>query len=413
MNRPPSLQCLAYLRQALSQSVRHAFSGSAKRVRHRSLHSTSEDKLTFCSVKLQRQEQQAASTSILNGVSNSKIRSRKHLKVDSSFVQAQSARSPTDLQRLTSTKLHGLLEICRKLEAWQELISLYQKYFEQRPATVPLVPSAQSFHYYVLAQYKVRNQQFMYSLKQQLSAGLTDELFKVETVNIVLQYFVKQGQLSEALALLDELEKHGSPFDVVSFNTVLNGARAGAGNEKYLSHVLSRMSAKGTAFSTETYNILVSTYHQLGLQSKALDCFREALAVNKASTSTYNTIMSQELSRGFWNSAWSLLLTMRSRAIPRNERTYSPFLLFLTKNNTHAKRIKRLLELMEEDVIALGPASYNTVLHSFLFSGMYENAQKVLMTMKEKSVKVTERTFDVIQHFLEQCSTTFSMHLLP
>ncbi|CCG81984.1 protein of unknown function [Taphrina deformans PYCC 5710] len=250
----------------------------------------------------------------------------------------------------------------------------------------------------------------MYDLKLQLLAGLPKELCKVETLNIALQHFVKAGQLSGLLALLESLDTGGYLLDVISYNTVLNAARAGAGNEKYLNHVLRIMSLKSIEFSTETYNILISSYHQLGMHAKALTCFREALATRKAATSTYNTIISQELSGESWHSAWSILVAMRKRAIPRNEKTYSPFLLFLSKNNMPSDRIAQLLEMMNADAIPLDSGSYNTVLHSLLFSGMYESAQKVLMAMREKSVKVTERTFNVIQHFLGQCSMDFSKH---
>lgn len=96
----------------------------------------------------------------------------------------------------------------------------------------------------------------------------------VVTVTKVLQLLCNVGRVKEATEVFERVETKGGTVDVLAYNTLIEGY-CKSGNVKVGRFILKDMESKGSLPNADTYNKLIFGYCELGMFDSAVDLFNE------------------------------------------------------------------------------------------------------------------------------------------
>lgn len=401
MSRAPSVQCLSYLRNALS---RRPVSCLARR--HRSRNSCRS--LSNSSTRLARDVENEAPSAWDAVVSSLAKKDRAANSNEPGRLRHHQHKTSLSLEEVRALSPGNFFALLRGYHHSGEFSNVVRAFEAYHPGRSPWRQAVwpPSLNFYIQAHIRLRdNDPLLDGLLRDFQQHPKSSSYDSRTANIMLNYLIVCKKPIEAFNMLEDLHVRRFPLDTVSYNTVLNGARAGSASARQLGQILKLMADRNVPRDTRTINIVVATMCQLKEYKKAHKFLVDACESGLANTTTYNTVISAELVRGNWSSASSLLRDMRDQQIARDEATYAPFLRVLTQQKDTA-HVSQLLDLVRDDKIALSAPSFNTLLHGLLFSGDLNQAASLLELMQAQDT-TSEATFRTILHFYKGCSTSF------
>lgn len=403
MSRAPSLQCLSYLRSALSCLHTAPRSKRAKCSGSRTWFSTCRISQSEASASCVIERLQwTAATRHISQIDNLSRDPSKPERLR--YIREQANLPPGPRSSLED--FSRLLRTCNSYGAWRDLIRLFEKYYYDDSHTAVCEISPSLFNLYIQAHFKLQNDQTLDRLLREFLAHPTRVHYTTQTANIFLNHLVVSGEITQALNVLENLQRQKFPIDVVSYNTLLKGARFGYANLSLVQRILASMKVHKLEPDSMTMNSVVAAYCDCRAMKNASHYLGQAIIQGLANTVTYNTMINAFLAKRDWASAWSVLQSMQARKVRRDEATYGPFLVYLTAQK-HAADIPRLFTLMRNDGIVISIGSYNILLHAMLFSGQQEAAVDLLDHMLSKDLEATNRTFEMMVYFYQGCLTTF------
>lgn len=303
------------------------------------------------------------------------------------------------------SEVRELLLSFRRLNAWQDMVRLFEKYYGSGSAQKRNIP-ASLFNLYLNAQVKLRNDRILNRCIEQFLLSPNEYRYSTNTANIFLNHLVRSGEIAQAVKMLDGLHKVNFRLDVVSYNTLLKGARIGRTNLELVQLVEMSMKMRKIEPDPQTMNTMIAAYCDCEDRTAAYELFATAVDQGLADSITYNTMIDSHLAARDWVSAWSLLESMQKHQIPRDEATYGPFLVYLTSHDQTDKAIK-LLKLIRLDNVAVSIGMFNILLHKLLLAGHHDIAATLLDTITHKGLEATERTFGMILQFYQTRTTRF------
>ncbi|KAM3321988.1 pentatricopeptide repeat-containing protein, mitochondrial [Capsicum chacoense] len=201
--------------------------------------------------------------------------------------------------------------------------------------------------------------QALVMLEKSFSKGYIPD---VVTVTKVLELLCKHGRASEAVEVLTRVEERGGIVDVVAYNTLINGF-CRLGKVKVGCRLLKEMELKGCMPNTDTYNGLISGLCDSKMLDLALDMFNE----------------------------------MKRVGINWNFVTYSTLINGLCSGGRVEAGLK-ILELMEDDkgasLIPISP--YNGVIYGFYKENRLEEALAFLRKMENLFPRAVDRSASIL-----------------
>jgi len=211
------------------------------------------------------------------------------------------------------------------------------------------------------------------------------------------------GQVEEARALLEEMERTEGLADAITYNTLMKGY-AKTGRMEQCFEVFQRLKLQSVAPSQVTYGILLDGFINENQLERAADIFNTMISEGFA----LNTVLFTTLIKGFAR-AGDVDQAMNVYKQMHGERSVTPDLItfsILIKANCDADRLEEALQLLE--VMTQLKLRPDEVVFNNLLSGCTRQANVKLgkclyADMIKSGIRPSNATFSIMIRFFHEC----------
>ncbi|GAA0184394.1 hypothetical protein LIER_31682 [Lithospermum erythrorhizon] len=186
--------------------------------------------------------------------------------------------------------------------------------------------------------------QALVMLEKSYSNGFVPDVISVTKV---VDLLCEKGRVTEAVEVIERAESRGGKIDIVAYNTLIKGF-CRIQKVKVARHVMVEMEMKGCLPNMDTYNSLISGLCDSGMLELALEMFDEMKRVGIGwNFTTYDTLIYGLFSRGRMKEGFKILelLEDSKEGSGGRVRPYNSMLYGLYKENNISKALAYLTKM--------------------------------------------------------------------
>ncbi|PON31618.1 Pentatricopeptide repeat, partial [Trema orientale] len=213
---------------------------------------------------------------------------------------------------------------------------------------------------------------------------------------VVISMLGKQGRVSAAASLLQNLHKDGFVLDVYAYTSLIT-AYVSNGRFREAVMVFNKMEGEGCQPTLITYNVILNVYGKMGMPWNKIIALLDGMKrAGVASDSyTYNTLISCCRRGALYEEAVKVFEEMKLAGFTPDKVTYNALLDVYGKSR-RPKEAMEVLREMEANGFSPSIVSYNSLISAYSKDGLLEEAMALKTEMVERGIKPDVFTFTTL-----------------